>query len=263
MSGNEPDWGGGSRFYLPNEDAAVSCAALALLRYRPRRPVFVGGSGMTLLEAAGTLPRLDSATFVDIAPFQLEYFKLLRRNIEAASSPETLRSWFAKAVYPELRAHYLARGRDYALPRVLTALEENFGVRFLFEPEAFARVRQILDKIAAVRADIGSYLAGEDAAHDFISLSNVPDYLPEAALRALFTACQAHNAPVHLLLTSACPDRDAPRRAWEEAGFTPHAATPHLNKINRGLGSPSLRNSWNRPGSVHLLLPKDKRRRPL
>ena len=259
MSGPSPDWGGGSRFYLPNEDAAVVCAALASLRPLPRNPVFVGGSGLTLLEAAATLPHLQSAVFVDVADFQFAYFRMLLRAVTESASPEMLRAWFARTVYPELRRHHLARGRDYALEQIFTALRDTFGVRFFFDAPAFDRVQRTVDRIAAVRSDIGSYLARERLAHDFIYLSNVPDYLGEAALQTLFTACQTHKAPVYLLLTSACPDPDAVRRAWEAAGFLPHAAAPRLDAQNRGLGSPSLARAWNRPGTIHLLVATNQR----
>ncbi|MEA4857129.1 MAG: hypothetical protein AAGU21_11565 [Solidesulfovibrio sp.] len=255
MNGRHPDWGGGSRFYLPNEDASVVCAAIKSLRFRVRRPVFVGGSGMTLLEAAATLPRLENVVFVDVADFQFEYFRLLLRAVTGSSSPEMLRAWFGRAIYPALRRHHLARGRDYALDQIFAALRDTFGVRFFFDAPTFDRVQRTVRCIAAVRTDIGSYLARERIAHDFIYLSNVPDYLGEAALERLFAACQVHSAPVYLLLTSACPDPDTVKRTWETAGYAPHPASTRLNAANRGLGSPCLERPWNRPGTIHLLLP--------
>lgn len=259
MSGRLPDWGSGSRFYLPNEDAAVVCAALASLGSRPRNPVFVGGSGMTLLEAAGQLPHLERATFVDVAAFQFEYFRLLLRAITEHSSPELLRAWFARAVYPQLRRHHLARGRDYALEQVFAALPDLFGIRFFSDAAVFARVRRCIDRVSAVRADIGSYLARESIKHDFIYLSNVPDYLDKPALTSLFAACMAHAAPVYLLLTTACPDPEAVRLAWEAAGYAPHAAGASLDAKNRGLGSPTLARPWNRAGTIHLLVAANQR----
>ena len=259
MKHRNPDWGGGSRFYLPNEDAAVVCAALAGLRPAPRNPIFVGGSGMTLLEAAATLPHLTSAVFVDVADFQFEYFRLLLRGVAESSSPEMLRAWFGRAVYPELRRHHLARGRDYALDQVFAALRDTFGVRFFFEAPVFDRVQRTVSCIEAVRTDIGSYLARERITHDFIYLSNVPDYLGEAALQALFTACQIHKAPVYLLLTAACPDPDTVRQAWETAGYAPHPVSPRLDAHNRGLGSPTLDRAWDRPGTIHLLVATNQR----
>lgn len=257
-----PDWGGGSRFYLPNEDAAVVCAALELFGNRPRRPVFVGGSGMTLLEAAGRLPRLETATFVDVADFQFEYFRLLLRALEGAGSPAALRSWFGRAVYPDLHRHHLLRGRAYSLRQVLAALGDIFGLRFLFDQEAFDRARSVAGRTAAVRGDIGSYLATTRTRHDFVHLSNVPDYLGETALATLFAACRAHKAPVYLLLTSACPDPGAAQRAWADAGFVSHPAAPRLDGGNRGLGSRTLRTTWNRPGTIHLLVQPRQRRLP-
>ncbi len=259
MSGPSPAWGNASRFYLPNEDAAVLRAAVRLGRNQTRRPVFVGGSGLALLEAVGRLSRLESATFVDVADFQVEYFRMVLRALRAAGRPEDLRDWFADAVYPELRRHYLARGRDYSLPRVLAALRDLFGIEFFFDPKAFSRVRAITGHIDAVRSDIGSYLAGCAVRHDFIGLSNVPDYLDPAGLTALFAACHRHKAPVYLLLTSACPDRDAARRAWEAAGYAVHPASEGLNAANRGLGSPRLTAPWNRPGVISLLVAQTRR----
>lgn len=260
MNGNAPDWGGGSRFYLPNEDAAVVCAAVELFGNRPRRPVFVGGSGMTLLEAAGALPRLETATFVDVADFQFEYFRLLLRALDRAASPDMLRSWFGRIVYPELHHHHLLRGREYSLQHVLAALRDIFGIRFLFDQDAFDRARSVTGRTAAVRTDIASYLARTRIRHDFIYLSNVPDYLDETALKTLFAACRVHKAPVYLLLTSACPDPGVAQWGWEEAGFVTHPDTPRLNSINRGLGSPELRTGWNRPGTIHLLVQSHQRR---
>ena len=255
MSAKAPDWGGGSRFYLPNEDAAVVCAALASLASRPRNPVFVGGSGMTLLEAAGHLPRLERATFVDVADFQFEYFRRLLRAVTKSSSPEMLRDWFGRAVYPELRRHHMARGRDYALEQIFAALSDLFGISFFNDAAAYVHVRSSMDRVTVVRADIGSYLARQSVGHDFIYLSNVPDYLDKPALQKLFAACLAHAAPVYLLLTTACTDPDAVRRAWKAAGYALHAASAQLNAANRGLGSSCLKRPWNRPGTIHLLLP--------
>ncbi len=254
MSAPRPDWGKASRFYLPNEDAAVLRDALGRLGDRARRPVFVGGSGMALLEAAGALPELESATFVDVAPFQVAYFRRLLDAVRVAGTPRELRDWFAAAVHPELRAHYLARGRDYPLPRVFDALENMFGIAFFFEAAALARAKAAAGRAEVVQGDVAAHLAGT-AGHDWIALSNVPDYLDAAGLAGLFAACRRHEAPVYLLLTSACPDRDAARRAWERAGFAAHPDAAALDARNRALGSPTLRAPWNRPGTIHLLVP--------
>ncbi len=255
MTRQEPDWGIGSRFYLPNEDAAVVRAALGRLRRRPRRPVFVGGSGMALLEAARSLPRLESAVYVDVAAFQFEYFRLLLRAVECSQDPGELRSWFARTVYPELRCHQSGRGRFYDLDQILAAMQHLFGLDFFFDATAFDQARAILGRVVAVRSGIGAYLAAAPVNHDFIYLSNVPDYLVPDDLAALFAACRRHQAAVYLLATSACPDRAVLARAWQTAGYSPHEASARLDFANRGLGSPRLERSWNRPGTIHLLLP--------
>ena len=64
--------------------------AVELLDRRVCRPVFVGGSGMVLLEASAVLSTLERATFVDIAPFQLDCFRELLRAVGRAKSPEAL-----------------------------------------------------------------------------------------------------------------------------------------------------------------------------
>jgi len=250
-----PTWGLNSRFYLPNEDAAVVCTALRLLDRPVRRPVFVGGSGMLLLEAAVALPALERATFVDIAPFQTEYFQRLVRAIEGAESTDALRAWFCLSVCPELKNHYRRRGRRYNLGNILAALTEHFGLSFFFDEDAFHRVQRALASIDTVQDDIGSYLLGTGVRHDFIYLSNVPDYLPRKDMETLFEACRAQKAPVYLLLTEACRDQEAVRQAWAMAGYVPHPAIHELNRHNRGLGSATNGKHWNRPGFIWLLLP--------
>lgn len=256
MNAHQPDWGSDSRFYLPNEDGAVVCTALRLIDREVRRPVFVGGSGMVLLEAAAGLPRLEIVTYVDIASFQLDYFRRLLDAVALADSPDGLRRWFGRAVYPKLRDHYRMRNREYGLDRVMTALAENFGVSFFFDPQMLRRVREISGMARVVRDNIVSYLERQSETHDFIYLSNVPDYLRGTDAERLFTACRAQNAPVYLLETSACPDRQGLQRVWESAGYEPHPASDRLNSENRGLGSARLDRDWNRPGSIYLLMPK-------
>ena len=255
MKAGQPNWGSGSRFFLPNEDAAVVCAALEILGRNVRRPVFVGGSGMVLLEAAAGLPSLEQVTFVDIAVFQFDYFREFLRAVAQAESPTLLREWFSSAVYPNLRDHYRRRGQEYGLDQVMAALAGRFGVSFFFDPQTLCRVREMVEKAKVVRDDIVSYLDRQEDTHDFIYLSNVPDYLTGTAVERLFAACRAQRAPVYLLTTSACPDREGLRRCWESQGYSLHPASDRLNGENRGLGSASLDRSWNRPGSIHLLIP--------
>jgi len=259
MNASSPAWGEGSKFYLPNEDTAVVRMALRLFRARVRRPVFVGGSGMALLEGASVLARPESITFVDLADFQLDYFLCLLRAIEQTSSPAQLREWFSGQVYPELCHHFAQRGLEISCGQVLQALLRRFGVDFFFKETALARVRRLLPHIESERCGIVSHLARSGTRHDFIYLSNVPDYLPEAELDALAAACARHEAPVYLLLTSACADARRAAAAFAQAGFAEHPVTGQLNARNRGLGSPSLVNAWNRPGRIHLYVPNQCR----
>lgn len=255
MNAAAPSWGEGSRFYLPNEDTAVLRMALRLFRTRVRRPVFVGGSGMALLEGASVLAWPEAVTFVDLADFQLDYFLCLLRAIDRTRSPAELRDWFATRVFPELRRHFAQRGLEIGCGQVMKALLLRFGVEFLFKEASLARVRGLLPRIESERCGIASHLARSGSRHDFIYLSNVPDYLPEAELDALAAACARHEAPVYLLLTSACADAGRAAAAFAQAGFAEHPVTGQLNARNRGLGAPNLVNAWNRPGRIHLYVP--------
>lgn len=255
MSVVSPSWGEGSRFYLPNEDTAVLRMALRLFRTRVRRPVFVGGSGMALLEGASVLARPESVTFVDLADFQLDYFMCLLRAIKQTRSPAELREWFSAQVCPELRHHFAQRGLEISCEQVLKALLRRFGVEFFFREASLARVRDLIPRIESERCGIVAYLMRSGSRHDFIYLSNVPDYLPEAELDVLAAACFRHKAPVYMLLTSACADAGRTTAAFAAAGFSEHPVTDQLNDRNRGLGSPGLVNAWNRPGRIHLYVP--------
>jgi len=252
-----PDWGRMSRFYLPNEDAAVVRRALAALGATIRRPVFVGGSGMVLLDALAELPELERAEFVDLAPFQVEYFGRLLTALEHCPSAAQLRDWFAAEVYPELKEHFLGRNQRFELAGVLKALDERFSIRFFSEDAVLEAIRPALARIGVQRSDILGYLAAPGAEHDFVYLSNVPDYLSGPDLERLFAVCRGMNAPVYLLLTSACGDADSVRRSWERHGYRSHSVSNTLTKDNRGLGSQTLNAAWNRPGGIHLLTPCD------
>lgn len=257
MTTTAPSWGLSSRFYIPNEDAAVVRAALSLLGAQVRRPVFVGGSGMVLLEAASALADLERATFVDISMFQVQYFQKLVRAINHAESPESLRAWFCRAIYPALQDHYRRRGRRYLLGNIIAALSDHFGLDFFFKQEDFLNVQHALARIDAVHHDIVSYLAESGEQHDFVYLSNVPDYLPESDLKMLFESCWARNAPVYLLLTGACENKEAVKQIWESAGYVAHPSIHELNCRNRGLGSATIDKRWNRQGFIWLLFPGD------
>ena len=246
-----PEWET-RRFFLPNEDAGVVRAALRASKTKPAMPVFVGGSGMVLLEAASELtsPHL---TYVDVAPHQAAYFAEVVQALRESASPDELRSWFSTKVYPRLKAYSEARGQSFPLEAVLGAAREQFRLRFLFEQGPFEVARAAAEKVTVVSSDIVAYLAACPTRHDFIYLGNVPDYLPTVRLEALFGACRRHGGPVYLLLTSACPDPTAVRAAWEEEGFRSDPISTALDIDNRGLGARSLERSWNRPGQVLLL----------
>jgi len=241
------------RFFVPNEDAKVVSQALGLLPRPALAPAFVGGSGMLMLQAASGLPGGVEPFFVDISLAQARMFVRLQYALESAKTPEDLRAWFAAAVYPDLRAYYAARGQDYPLENVFGALKNIFGIGLFFDPEDFAKARRVARHALPRVSEVGTYLATRERDHDFIHLSNVADYLPAASLPALFASCAGHSGPVYLLLTSACPEPGAVRRAWEQRGYAEHPGSAGLTKANRGLGSPSLAKPWNRPGTIHLL----------
>ena len=253
MSAGLPEWGAKSRFYVPNEDAAVLRASFEVLPAHPRNPVFVGGSGMILLEAVRVLPDLESAFFVDVAAFQCSYAARLFAALEALPDAAAFRTWFEEAVYPDMREHFLARGEEYPLERVLNALKNSFGVEFMFDDAAYEGMRTSIARVRVVRKDITEYLSAPECGHDFIYLSNVPDYMAPQEAGLLFQLCRQHGAPVYVLLTSACENQLAMAAAWEKADYRMHPASCRLDAMNRGLGCAALARSWNRPGTVFLL----------
>lgn len=253
MRAPEPSWVS-RRFFVPNEDAGVARAALAFCAAPPVSPVFVGGSGMVLLDAVSTLPAAR-ATFVDVSPHQADYFRTLADAVAAAAAPEEVRAWFAATVYPQLAAYHRARGEAYALEDVVRALRDLFRIRLFSCDDALARARAVARQTRVVLADVVVYLAATHHRHDFIHLSNVLDYLPPVRRRALFGACRRHRAPIFLLVTAACPDAEAVRALWRDEGYLEYAGCAALDAGNRGLGSRGLRRPWNRPGRVYLLLP--------
>ncbi|MDR3043275.1 MAG: hypothetical protein LBU75_03310 [Desulfovibrio sp.] len=264
MTACAPDWGGGSRFYLPNEDTAVLRMALRALPSRVRRPVFVGGSGMALLEGISVLPELEEAAYVDLASFQLDYFQSLRDAVERSRSPKELLEWFSALVFPELHAYSARRGIALTLTQVQEALGQRFGLDCFFKKTSLDAVQRLLPRISCTCSDIVSYLSGRDGRHgkdgrngrhDFIYLSNVPDYLPPGAVGELATACAAHAAPVYMLVTTACADQALVSSRFSDAGFQEHPVSGALNERNRGLGSPALQAAWNRHGRIHVYMP--------
>jgi hypothetical protein len=251
-------WGSEHRFFLPNEDARPVAAALAAADLPARAPVFVGGSGFVLLEAVARAAVDARPSFVDVAPFQTAYFQEVVRALETAHSAADFRSWFAEELHPRLSAHYRARGQDYPLDAALLAARDLFGLSILFDDARMGAARRAARNTSVFCEEIVSYLSRCDTRHDFIYLSNVPDYLDASALPGLFTACRRHCAPVYALVTSACARPQAVLAAAMDAGFARDPRSCTFDGQNRGLGSRTLDRPWNRPGTIHLLSPRSR-----
>lgn len=249
------DWGNGIRFYLTNEDARLVANSLTLLPKSPECPVFVGGSGMVVLEAMASLTTETPSCFVDVSPMQVAFFEELQRALAQADKADRLRQWFEDSVYPRLNAHYLRRGLSFGLPEVMRSLRDCFGIGFLFDDRVLDRAKNASRLIEIRASDIVNYLRMSRGEHDFIYLSNVVDYMSQGQIKDLFASCAGHDAAVYLLATTACQELGALRTVWTQFGYRIHEATPYLNTCNRGLGSAELKRNWNRPGQVILLLP--------
>ncbi len=252
----QPSWGQKSRFFLPNEDAHVVCEALGMLKEAPRFPVFVGGSGLLLLEVVGTLPEDTGAVYVDVSRFQVEYFGKFLKALKRCDSPGQLREWFCAEVYPILRDHFTkVKDHLYREDQVLTAMEKLFRIRFFFEQEAFTRAQAAGELVEVFHEDIHDYLEKTERRHDFVYLSNILDYLPPEKVSSLFRSCMASRSSVYALITETCADQKAVARTWEGADFELHPRSADLSTINRGLGSRELKRPWNRKGEIWLLTP--------
>jgi hypothetical protein len=253
---SQPLWGRKSRFFLPNEDAHVVREALTLLKEPPRFPVFVGGSGLLLLEAVRALPGGSKSVYVDISRFQVEYFGEFLKALDRCDSPGQLREWFSAEVYPVLRDHFVkVQDRFYREDQVLGAMEKLFRIRFFFENEAFAKAKAAGELVEIFHEDIQDYLEETHHQHDFVYLSNVLDYLPLEKVSSLFRSCKASRSAVYALITEVCADQEAVARIWEGVGYEVHPRSAGLSTINQGLGSRSLERPWNRKGEVLLLTP--------
>ncbi len=253
---SQPMWGQKSRFFLPNEDAHAVREAIAMLGAAPRFPVFVGGSGLLILEVARTLPGKTGAVYVDISLFQVEYFGKILTALGRLHSPEELREWFSLEVYPVLRDHFVeARDRLYLEEQVYYAMEHLFRIRFFFEDDAFTQARDAGKRVKVSQEDIVDYLGRTRNRHDFVYLSNILDYLPTEKVSILAGYCMSLGAAVYALVTEACPDQRSVAGLWKDAGFEVHPGSDELSAINRGLGSKSLDRPWNRVGEVLLLTP--------
>ena len=256
MSRKVPSWGIESRFFLPNEDAGIVREAIHLLERDPVSPVFVGGSGLLVAEVARSLPETSRATFVDISSSQVEYFREFLEALEASDSPEQLRGWFSKTVYPRLKDHFLeVRSSLYREDQVFKAMESIFQLKFFFEAEPFHQAKRAMESIEAVHDDIANYLERGARGHDFVYLSNVLDYIPPERLDILLGQCRLTGAAVYALLTEACGDHKAVSGAVDRAGYTVHPGSTDLSARNRGLGSRTLDRPWNRKGEIMVLIP--------
>jgi len=256
MRRKDPSWGTGSRFFLPNEDAGMVREAISLLEKDPVSSIFVGGSGFLVAEAVRSLPETSGVTFVDISTFQVEYFREFLVALEASDSPEQLRDWFSKTVYPRLRDHFLeVRNSLYREDQVFRAMKLLFQVKFFFEEEPFRQAKSAMSSVKVVRDDIVNYMERGAQRQDFIYLSNVMDYIPPEKLGGLMGRCWSTGAAVYVLLTETCADRGSVSDAADRVGYTVHPASADLSFRNKGLGSHSLDRSWNRKGEILLLIP--------
>lgn len=256
MSSPQPHWGSESRFFLPNEDTLMVHEALSMLDKPPRSPVFVGGSGLLMTEVVRSLPENTRTKYVDISLFQVEYFKQFLRALDRSETPDQLRDWFSKDIYPRLRDHFIKfRDRLYTEDQVFGAMEKLFGIRFFFEVDAFRSARRVTGSVEIFNEDIQSYLNRTEGQFDFVYLSNVLDYLPSDKMASLFRSCMISAAPVYVLLTEACKDSERVTATWEETGYSLHPGSVQLTARNRGLGSRNLQRTWNRTGEIKLLMP--------
>lgn len=253
MTIKEPEWGSSSFFFIPNEDTSIICEAISYLNKPPVNPVFVGGSGMTLLEAMNTLPDKSNTTYVDVSSNQVDYFRFLLSGIEKCDSAIEFQNWFENTIYPKLREHFVKyKNRVYNLDQVLSALENLFRTSFLFSDSVFQQVKATTNRIKICRSDIINYL-NENRQYDFVYLSNVADYIKPEHYNRLFNDCAGNYASIYLLLTDACNQRELIEKAWEKVGYKVHENSRILTEKNRGLGSLDLKKPWNRKGEVYLL----------
>lgn len=248
-----PDWEGTTRFYVPNEDAAVARDVLSLLPEKPRHPLFVTGSGMLALDMLPELPADAQIECVDLSPFQKEYLERLCLAVQAAAKPEDLHAWLHSDVLPELNAFYAKRGSRYSFDNVLSALRNFFRIRFFFDADALSCVRAGLGRVHGVTEDMVSRV--KRGGYDFVHLSNIVDYLSPAHLAELFAGAAAAGVPVFFIQTTACLSAEALEKAWQSAGYVLHPNNAALCAENRALGTLQSQKPWMRAGRVCLLFP--------
>ncbi len=249
----EPDWGSSSFFFIPNEDTSIICEAISCPDTPPINPVFVGGSGMALLETMNTLPDKSNVTYVDISSNQVDYFRFLLSGLEKCYSAIDFQHWFVNTIYPKLRDHFIKfKNQVYNLDQVLSALENLFRTSFLFCDSLYQKVKATINRIKICRSDIISHL-NKNEQYDFVYLSNVADYIKPEYYNRIFNDCANNYASIYLLLTDACNQRKLLKKTWEKVGYKIHKNSQVLSKKNRGLGSLDLKKSWNRKGEIYLL----------
>jgi len=230
--------------------------AICLMKRKPVSSVFVGGSGFLVAEVARSLPETSRTTFVDISSSQVEYFREFLEALVTNDSPEQLRGWFSRKVYPRLKDHFLeVRNSLYNEDQVLSAMESLFQLKFFFEEEPFHQAKRAMGSVEVVHDDITNYMERGAQRHDFVYLSNVLDYIPPARLDGLLGQCRLEGAMVYALLTEACGDHEAVSGALDRTGYTVHPGSADLSARNRGLGSWTLDRSWNRKGEIMVLVP--------
>ncbi len=253
MTIKEPKWGDSSFFFIPNEDTSIICDAILCLDKQPLNPVFVGGSGMALIEAINTLPNNSNATYVDISSNQVDYFRFFLSGLKKSHSALEFQDWFINTIYPKLRDHYIKyKNQVYNQEQVLSALENLFRVSFLFCDASFQKVKSAINRINIKKSDILNYL-NENNQYDFIYLSNVVDYINPEYYSGLFNDCSRNNASIYLLMTETCNQGELIQKAWDKSGYRVHKKSRVLSAQNRGLGSLNLKRRWNRKGQVYLL----------
>lgn len=249
-----PDWEGETRFYLPNEDAEVARDVLSLLPVPPHRPLFVTGSGMLALDMIPSLPGDARIECVDLSPFQKTYLEKLCETVRGAKTSRELREWLKSAILPELNAFYARRGSHYSFENVIFAMRSFFRVRFFFDDEHLARVREGLDRVHGVTGDMVARVG--QGGYDFVHLSNIVDYLTPFSLGELFSGAARYGAPLFFIQTTACPSADALEHAWKSAGYEPCPENRALCEKNLALGTLHSMKPWMRSGRVCLLFPR-------
>lgn len=227
---------------------------LSLLPVPPHRPLFVTGSGMLALDMIPSLPWDAQIECVDLSPFQKTYLEKLCETVRGAKTSRELREWLKSAILPELNAFYARRGSHYSFENVISAMRSFFRVRFFFDNEHLARVRERLDRVHGVTGDMVARVG--QGGYDFVHLSNIVDYLTPVSLGELFSGAARYGAPLFFIQTTACPSADALEHAWKSAGYEPCPENRALCEKNLALGTLHSMKPWMRSGRVCLLFPR-------